>query len=103
MADQILLPDLRDDNPYYNGTVFEFDDGSLSLDRTPLVYEKSENDRYYTIGEGESLDGISNQAYFNSKLWWMIADINEVFFPLDLSIGETFVIPDYNKAQIANL
>jgi len=103
MANQILLPDLRDDNPYYNGTIFQFDDSSLSLDRNPLVYEKSDKDRYYTTGDGESLDGISFQAYLSSKLWHMIADVNDIFFPLDLPAGSTLLIPDYNKAQILNL
>lgn len=100
---QITLPILRDDNPYYFGSVFQFPDGSLSLDRTSIIYKQSPNDQYYTVGDGENLSDISYAAYGNSKYWWVIADVNGIFFPFDLPIGETLVIPDLDALQINNL
>lgn len=99
----IVSPVLRDDNPYYFGTVIVFPDGSLALDSAPLVYAKSENDRYYTVADGETLENISYEAYGSSKWWHVIAKINGVFFPFALPIGATLVIPDLDTLQINNL
>lgn len=99
----IAPPVLRADNPYYYGQVFIFPDGSVSLDGLEVVYIPSENDRYYTVGEGESLSDISDQAYSNSKSWWVIAKVNNIFFPLDLEVGATLVIPDLDTFEINNL
>lgn len=103
MATSVTLPILRDDNPYYGGTVFVFPDGSLSLDRTPVVYQKSANDRYYTVSDGEVLSDISYAGYNTSKDWWVIADVNKIFFPFTLDTGITLIIPDLDTLQINNL
>jgi hypothetical protein len=103
MAKTINFPILRDDNPYYYGLIFVFPDGSLSLDRQPINYVASPNDRYYTVSDGENLSDISYLAYGSSKWWWVIADVNKLFFPFDLEIGITLVIPDLDALQINNL
>lgn len=106
MADtslDVVIPELREDNPYYYGSVFIFPDGSMSLDRDPIIYSRSDKDRYYTVGDGEFIDSIAYEAYGNSKEWWKIADVNGILFPFDLPIGETLVIPDLDQIQIANL
>lgn len=96
------LPTLRNDNPYSTGSVFIFPDNSLSLDRELLVYVKSQNDRYYTIGDGDTLWNISYQAYGSSKYWWVIADVNNLFGAFDLNTGDTLLIPDLNTIQANN-
>lgn len=105
MANQIAFPQLRDDNPYYFGVVAQFPDGSLALDSGDLVYSKSVNDKYYTIANNDSLDALAGQdgAYGNSKFWWVIAKINNVFDPFKLNSGDTFVIPDLNTLEVNNL
>lgn len=99
------LPVLRDDNPYYNGQVATFPDGSQALDPGPLVYTKSPNDKYYTLGQGDTLDNIAGQdgAYGNSKYWWVIAKVNNVFDPFSLTAGDTMVIPDKDILDVNNL
>lgn len=99
----ITMPALRTDNPYYDSVVFVFPDGTLSLDRTPGAYTPSPNDRYYTVADGEEIDTITYEAYASSKYWSIIADANQVFFPLDLDLGATLVIPDFNQWQLNNL
>lgn len=99
----ITLPALRTDNPYYDSVVFVFPDGTLSLDRTIGTYTPSANDRYYTVAEGEEIDTIAYEAYQSSKDWWIIADANGIFFPLDIDLGTTLVIPDLNQWQLNNL
>lgn len=99
----IDFPILRDDNPYYSGVVFQFDDGSLALDRVPLDYEQSDADRYYTVGDMEEIDMIAYEGYNNSKLWWVIADANNILFPFQLDRGTTLLIPDEDQVQIQSL
>ncbi len=36
------------------------------------------------VNQGERLDQIANQAYGNSKLYWRVADANDVLNPTDL-------------------
>lgn len=97
------LPVLREDNPFYNGVVFVFPDGSLSLDRTPVQYSPSVNDRYYTVSENESITDISFAAYGDSKYWWVLADVNNIFTPWCISAGTTLVVPDLDEVQVNSL
>lgn len=97
------LPQLRDNNPYYNGSVAVFGDGTLSLDPAPLAYEKSDQDRYYTVIDEENLNNIAFQAYGDSKLWHILAKVNNIFDPFILESGSTLIIPDLAHIQIANL
>jgi hypothetical protein len=103
MADQIAIPQLRDDSLYYNGFIFLYPDGSISLERDPLVYQQSEGDRYYTTIDGETLWNIAYQAYGNSKYWWIIAEANGIDFPFDLPAGSSLIIPDIDQVQQDNL
>lgn len=99
----VIIPELREDNPYYFGSVFIFPDGSMALDRAPVIYSQSDKDRYFTVGDGDEIDPIAYEAYSNSKFWWLIADVNNILFPFELNIGDTLVIPDLDQIQIANL
>lgn len=105
MATQDILtpPELRDNNPYFTGVVSVFSDGSVALDPGDLVYQKSEQDRYYTIIDEESLNAIAFKAYGDSKLWHILAKVNNLFDPFNLESGSTLLIPDLDHTQFANL
>lgn len=99
----IALPELRDNNPYYTGVIVVFADGSLALDPGPLAYTKSEQDRYYTVIDEENLSNIAFQAYGDSKLWHLLAKVNNLFDPFTLESGSTLLIPDLAQIQMSNL
>lgn len=101
----ITLPVLDDDNPYYGSQVAQFPDGSLALDPVPVVYIQGPNDKYFTVSEGDTLDNIAGQsgAYGNSKLWHIIAKVNNIFDPFNLNPGDTLVIPDKNTLDLNSL
>lgn len=103
MSTTIALPELRDDNPYYNGVITVFKDGSLALDPGPLVYNKSDQDRYYTVIDEENLSNIAFEGFGSSKLWHIIAKVNNLFDPFILESGSTLLIPDLAHVQFANL
>lgn len=96
---------LRRDNPYINGKIVLFDDNTLALYRGKLVYKESPLDRYYVVSEEDTLPNIagSKEIYSNSKLWWVIAEVNQIMDPFDLPVGLTLIIPNLNYLKAYNL
>jgi LysM repeat protein len=48
----------------------------------------------YRIGAGDTLQGIAQAAYGDSKLWYLIADANGLSSDNDLRVGQTLNIPN---------
>lgn len=95
MAEDLgAILNLRDDNPYSIGTVLQLDETTYFLERKPLEYIKSPKDRYYTVIDSDTIWSIANEAYGNSKLYWIIADVNGIDMPIDIASGDTLIIPD---------
>jgi nucleoid-associated protein YgaU len=92
---------LRSNNPYSIGYISDLGDGNLSLDRDNLKLSKNSLDKYHTIKDGDDLTLLAYQFYGDSKLWWIIADANNLHNPLDLTEGLYLVIPDYYLAITA--
>lgn len=42
----------------------------------------------------ETLDSIANDYYNDDTLWWLIADVNNIFFMHDVQPGDTVIVPD---------
>lgn len=94
--------ELRHNNPYSLGYLFDFGNGEISLESTPLKFEKSINDRYYTVAEGETLWSIALEAYGDSKYYWIIGLANDLEFMAELLPGESLIIPDLSKFSVLN-
>ena len=66
-------------------------------DRTPLKFEKIDPSWVQHIFvEGETLDSIVYDYTENAgkaKLWWMVADVNNILWPLDIEPGTKIIIP----------
>lgn len=100
--DDASILELRVNNPFAIGSIFQFDEGDLLLDRKPIEPTKSQGDRYYTVIDGDTLNNIAYEAYGNSKWWWIIYDANLdlIFDPLALETAITLIIPDLNLIKI---
>lgn len=92
---------LRDDNPYANGRINAYADGTAELDRDFPEYNGGEGDQYYTVKIGDELDEIAYRYYKNKlenaqRYWYVLADVNNIENPLDISdwVGRNIVIPD---------
>lgn len=48
----------------------------------------------YTVVGEEVLDGIADKFYGDDTLWWLIADVNNIFFMFDVGPGDVIIIPD---------
>lgn len=98
------MPDLKlnNTNPYSNGYIVELEDGKSLLKREKLTYDPIVNrDSSYTIREEDTLWGLAYRYYGNSKLWYIIADVNSIEHPLVLQTGLQITIPDLDVLKIS--
>lgn len=86
--------ELTDDDLYADGYIIQFDDGSQLLQRTIQPYTVNPGDDYITGIDGDSLDCIAFEKYGNSKLWFNIADANNIIDPFATLEGVGLIIPN---------
>lgn len=91
---------LRQDNPYVLGKVLKFSDGSIILDRVPIVYKESAADKFHTMREFDTYEDLAFLYYQNSKYWWILTDVNNIIFPFEYSVGNSIIIPNLNNIKI---
>lgn len=93
------------DNPFQNGFLLGYSEDSYSLERKPIEYIQSPEDRIHTVSEDETLWNLAYRFYGNSRLWWYIYDTNNIVDPLNLEVGTELLIPDESnfKYQLKNL
>ena len=58
------------------------------IDTTPRP-----DDRFHTVLDGDRIDVIAHRYLGDARLWWIVADYNDLFFPLELEIGAVLRIP----------
>lgn len=92
---------LEKNNPYANGRVIVFADGTQKLVRSFVNYTGREGDDYHTVRIDDTITGIAYKYYKNNVLkperyWFIIADANNIRNPLDLTAfeGEEILIPN---------
>jgi hypothetical protein len=93
---------LRANNLYVNADIIQFDNGEqLLLRRFKFTIDMFANFKYHRVIQGQELTTIAEKRYRNkvkdsSKYWWLIADVNDIFNPLDLTeyVGNDIVIPE---------
>lgn len=100
MADDVSL---RQDNPYSNGFIFQYDDGDSLLERDNIDVPSSRTDKYYTVKAEDDLLTIAFWFYGSSKWYWVIKEANKIDNAFDISIGTTLLIPDLGKFKITSL
>lgn len=73
--------EISSDSPYVEGTITEYEDGTMTLDRDASKEIPQEaGDKLYTIVEGDTFDNLAGREYGNSKLWHVIARANPLIF-----------------------
>lgn len=100
--------EVRDNNLYANGYINSYpDDDELELLRSLLVIEPKEEDEWHTVVYNDRIDILAWKYYGTvvtdaSKYWWVIADANNIYNPLDLSelIGKKILIPNILRVRL---
>lgn len=97
---------LTSNNIYRNGRIVDLGENKLLL-REKMRLEGETKDKYHTVTNSDSLLLIAHNSYKNtmedaSKLWWIIADANQIHNPMDLTdlLGKEVIIPNINNVLI---
>lgn len=107
---EILNLSVRKFNMYQTGRVYDFpDDNEKALERGELVYNPSVFDKTHTVKNNETIWNITFEEYRGkilnpSRYWWVIARVNDIYDPFDLSEfeGKDIVIPSLSNIELAN-
>lgn len=99
---------LQDNNLYYNGYINYYEaDGEGELLREKLVVLPQQGDVWHTVMVRDRLMKLAYDFYKDyvpdaSKLWFVIADANNIYDPLDLTewIGKDILIPDIIRIRL---
>jgi len=65
------------------------------IDTTPRY-----DDRFHTVIEGDRIDLIAHRYLGDARLWWIVCDYNDLFFPLELEAGAVLRIPSVEHVQM---
>lgn len=72
--------------------------GKLLFELRSKVKFNLDTSTYYTVIEGDTIDGIAYKQYGNAQLGWAIMDANpEYMSELDIKPGSVIVIPSYEE------
>ena len=88
-------------NSRYAGSILIRDAGGEILgtrqriDTTPRY-----DDRFHTVIDGDRIDLIVHRYLGDARLWWIVADYNDIFFPLELETGSVLRIPSVEHVQM---
>lgn len=85
---------MRKKTIYSDSAIVRYKNGDITLDRTPIVHRVSTGDKYHTIRQDETLPDIAFKEYNDPLLWFIIADVNRIFNPFDLEVGNKLIIPN---------
>jgi hypothetical protein len=98
--------ELIESNPYANGYIIQ-DGTEETLERDPIAYVGNRLDTYYTVRQNDMIDSIAWRYYRTfvpdaERYWVLIADVNGIENPLDLSawVGRELLIPDFLTIQL---
>ena len=50
--------------------------------------------------EGDRIDLLAHRYLGDARLWWIICDYNDIFFPLELQPGTDLRIPSIENIQM---
>jgi len=100
--------ELNQGNLYtYKGRIVDFGNGEFHLLREPLTWLPNNEDSFHTVKSGEMLDFIAHDQYKQytdnaQSYWWVIADVNLIANPLDMSalVGVSILIPNILNVKL---
>lgn len=88
----------------YNWSVLYVDsrNGDFWGTRQPLKLREHDSDSFYVVTDADSkrIDLIAWKYYRDVRLWWVIAEVNNINNPLEIPAGTTLRIPSYERVQM---
>jgi len=70
--------------------------------RQPLKLREHESDMFHVVTDADCrrIDLIAWKYYRDVRLWWVIAEVNNINNPLEIPAGTTLRIPSYERVQM---
>jgi len=70
--------------------------------RQPIRLKRHSSDSYHQVTDADSkrIDLIAWRYYGDVRLWWVIAEVNEIGDPLEIPVGTRLRIPSYERVQM---
>ncbi len=88
----------------YNWSVLYVDsrNGDFFGTRQPLKLKGHDSDSFHVVTDMDSkrIDLIAWKYYRDVRLWWVIAEFNNISNPLEIPAGTTLRIPSYERVQM---
>lgn len=86
------------DSRYMRTSAYVKDGETLMLNlRTRNRFDSSKA-TYYTVVQGDTIDGISFRQYGNAQLWWAIMDANPKYqSEVEIKPGDVLMIPSFEE------
>ncbi len=82
---------------YINTKLYDHKSALVMDIRSRYVFDLT-NAIYYTVVQGDTLDGIAYRQYGNAQLWWAIMDANPQYqSELEIKAGDVLCIPPYEQ------
>jgi len=92
----MIGPDSR-----YASCVLYVDGGQEFLGSRPRIDKSPRpDDVFHTVVEGDRIDLIAHRYLGRADLSWVVCDYNDVFFPLELLIGQVLRIPSLEYVEM---
>ena len=81
-------------NRYKEGLlVQDFDGFFLVPKRNKFDVSVRPDDRFHTVVQDDRLDLLAYKYFGDARLWWVIAEYNNVMWFFDINIGDTLRLP----------
>ena len=85
---------------YRFSVVCEDGDAAFLGNRPRTAVPPRPDDLTHAVAEGDRLDLLAHRYLGDARLWWVIADANDIFWPMDLETGAVLRIPGYRRVHM---
>jgi hypothetical protein len=81
-----------------NGITKKFLDSRVPLSKDDFI---TGNNKIHRARAGEMLDFLAYLYYKDERLWWLIAEVNDIYFMHDVYAGQELFIPDKTNLHVS--
>lgn len=86
------------DSRYTKTTPYVRHTGTLILGIRNRNYFNIDKATFYTVVQGDIIDGIAYKQYGNAQLWWAIMDANPKYqSEIEIKPGDVLTIPSFDE------
>lgn len=86
------------DSRYVSTSAYVRQGETLILSLRHRNYFDKDKSTFYTVVQGDTIDGIAYKQYGNAQLWWAIMDANPLYqSEIEIKPGDILMIPSFDE------